>query len=157
MDNLPAKPDEYDCTDVAQVAKKRYGITDEDRAAVADAMKQQALSGGMGSAMAGEVFRKMDESALKEAEFNDKKQRLDAGKPTEIIGTADELALRIGRLQTQLPKRVGDRSEKNHTPRVRLAGGGEADVVVEIDNQGREVTNQESNRRGGESPIEFPD
>lgn len=87
-----------------------------------------------------ECLARFIETTVKEEEFRDKQERLDAGKPTEIIEDRHELTLRIqelsGRLPIRMAKKVGGDIGTHREIVGELPGSSERPVIE----QGRDST-----------------
>ncbi len=82
---------------------KQYGLDLNYRKEVGKALKKCLdMPGGMTVVAAAVAAIKIDELQLKREEFEDKKDRLDRGKPTDIIGDSNDLNERLAKLASQL-------------------------------------------------------
>jgi hypothetical protein len=86
-----------------------YGIDGATKIAAGNGLRAVLSRGSMVSMTAVGLLIRLDELALKREEFEDKKKRLDEGRPTEIIKNDTDITLRIDQLRKQV---FGDTLDK---------------------------------------------
>lgn len=79
-----------------------YGIDTATKVAAGNGLRAVLSRGSMVSMTAVGLLIRLDELELKRMEFEDKKKRLDEGRPTEIIHNDTDITLRIDNLRKQV-------------------------------------------------------
>lgn len=79
-----------------------YGIDTATKVAAGNGLRAVLSRGSMVSMTAVGLLIRLDELELKRMEFDDKKKRLDEGRPTEIIHNDTDISLRIDSLRKQV-------------------------------------------------------
>lgn len=79
-----------------------YGIDTATKVAAGNGLRAVLSRGSMVSMTAVGLLIRLDELELKRMEFDDKKKRLDEGRPTEIIHNDTDITLRIDSLRKQV-------------------------------------------------------
>ncbi len=86
----------------AETLPSIFGITSADKQRVGRALVDMMDGTGMATVAAAAAVIKLEEIQLKREEFEDKKKRLDEGRPTELIASSVDITLRLESLRRSL-------------------------------------------------------
>lgn len=136
---------------MAKHINETFGLTEDDLRAAGEGLRLVLKRGNMVSMTAIGLIVRLEEMQLKREEFEDKKMRLDAGRPTEIIRSDDDIGERIERLRKRVypaePLAVESKGASH-----AIDGNADGDCIATLDGPDakREVdAGQEASGSGG--------